>query len=244
MAEAIIGREHGTNRLIMRINNQAYALSTPGSAPKTVSSTHCRLLISEKRELTLSNIKSQLNTYVDGIQINSKHITLQSRVELGEDHFPVDMAMVEKVIDKVLPPPPETFSLLPLEPIWKEYDETRLKYQLEEQRRANWRAGGGVLSLIGFALALIPIPKTWEMANIGDYRVVFVVAAALVAIYFFIRGFDSSKSLVVRLRKLDEKFRKDYVCPNPKCKHFMGNIPYDVLRRNTKCPYCGCHYTS
>lgn len=251
MAEAIIGREHGTNRLIMRINNQAYALSTPGSAPKTVSSTHCRLLISEKRELTLSNIKSQLNTYVDGIQINSKHITFQSRVELGEDHFPVDMAMVQKVIDQVLP---ASYSIKHLEDVWEWYLSSNKEIVLKEQKRNNIRNLQGAFMTIGMLIMILPeilkneFPQIME-ADFAPYinalRFILGIPAVAIPIYFYIRGLNQKNQLVVQQDRLKKEFERKYVCPNPKCNRFMGSIPYSQLKYTQKCsnPECGCHYT-
>lgn len=240
MIDAVIGREHGTNRLLITIGSKAVALSPNNSVPKTVSGTHCRLQVDDHGTMTLTNIKSQLCTYVDGIQIDSKQITFDSRIELGEDRFRVDMATVKKAMDTIVPPPPKVFSLRPLERVWKDYDEKRLAYQLDEQRRNNWRAGGGILSMMGILFMFIPLPESW--GNSMLFRIIFTAAALLVAIYFFIRGFDTSKSLVVKIRELDEKFRKKYVCPNPDCHHFMGMQPYDVLKDNKRCPYCGCQY--
>ena len=44
--------------------------------------------------------------------------------------------------------------------------------------------------------------------------------------------------------EITEEFQKKYVCPNKKkpCNHFLGNVPYNILRQNTKCPYCGCGF--
>ena len=239
MIDAIIGREHGTNRLLLTVNNKAYAISQPNSVPKTVSSKHCRLQIDDKGQMTLTNLKDQLCTYVNGLAISRKIINMDSLIELGEDRFHVDMNVVKKAIDSQLPPPPpQTFSLKPLENVWKKYDEQRLQLQLNEQIKNNWKAGGGVLSLIGVLFMFIPIPE------LGNYRFIFTGAALLIALYFFIRGFDTSKSLVVKMRDLDKDFRKKYVCPNPKCHHFMGVQPYDVMKDNKKCPYCGCQYSN
>lgn len=41
---------------------------------------------------------------------------------------------------------------------------------------------------------------------------------------------------------LDKVFHEDYVCPNPRCKHFMGYQPYCDLEKNHKCPYCGAKF--
>lgn len=235
MIEAIIGRQHGTNCLLMTIQGKGYVLSDKGTVPNTVSSSHCRLVVDDNGVWTLSNIKSELDTFVDGLQIDSRQITPQSRVDLGINHFVVDMQKVQAVVNKIMPP---VFSLRPLEQIWDEYDKGRMALQLAEQRRNNWRAGGGVLSLLGILVMFIPIPA------LGKIRFVFTGASFLVALYFFVRGFNSSNSLPMKLKKLNEDFESKYLCPNPDCPRFMGPRPYKQLQFDKGCPHCQCKYTN
>ena len=61
MIEAIIGRQHGTNCLIMTIQGKGYSLSDSGIVPKTVSSSHCKLIVDDNGIWKLSNIKSECN---------------------------------------------------------------------------------------------------------------------------------------------------------------------------------------
>ena len=46
------------------------------------------------------------------------------------------------------------------------------------------------------------------------------------------------------LERLNEDFQDRYVCPNPDCNKFLGNLSYRLLKRqySMHCPYCKCEY--
>lgn len=246
MNEVIIGREHGTNRLILTAKGKGYAISAQGSVPKTVSSTHCRLQIDDQGTMTLSNIKSELNTYVNGIQINSKRITFDSRVELGVDHYLLDMKLLRKVLDEAFPPPPVVFSLAPLEQVWEDYQTASEEMVIKEQKLNNVRNLQGVFMTSGVVLMLLPQLLNMEFPPILNVlRFILSIPAIVIPIFFFIRGRDTSKSLIYQQKTLKKDFEAKYVCPNPKCNRFMGYIPYSTLKFSQRCanPECACQYT-
>lgn len=240
MIEAILGREQSTRRLLVKVGGKAFPVGMPNSVPKSVSRTHCKIII-DGRKIKVVNLKPNDNVlYVDGHEVESKSITENSRLQLGEDCYDVDLKYVIAGIRKLggenppPPPPAKEYSVLPLKEIWEEYESTRLEMQLAEGKKSNIQKLGGICSSCGILFMFIE--------GMGNLRFVLTGISIVIALVFFIRGMSSSSSLVLRLSKLDKEFRKRYVCPNEKCKHFVGNIPYDVLRTNTKCPYCGCKY--
>ena len=141
---------------------------------------------------------------------------------------------MRKFVRAAPPPPPETFSLLKLKAVWEEYDSAKMELQLAEQKKNNFRGLGGILSGAGILFMFIP--------SLGIIRYIATGLSVLIGIVFFIRGMNTDSSLTVKLHDLDEEFRKRYVCPNPECRHFLGQIPYDVLRQNKGCSYCKCRY--
>jgi len=239
MIEAIIGREQGKRRLLVKVGTQAYPLGSENNVPNSVSRTHCKLIIDGNR-IKVINLKPNDNAvYVDGNEIESKNITENSTLQLGEDRYEVNLKTVIAVARKLSgenppPPPVKEYSVLPLKDIWEEYESTRLEMQLTESKKNNIQKLGGICSSCGILFMFIE--------GMGNLRFVLTGLSILIALVFFVRGLSSSSSLVLKLSELDKEFRKRYICPNPKCKHFIGNIPYDVLRTNTKCPHCGCKY--
>ncbi|MBO7067916.1 MAG: FHA domain-containing protein [Bacteroidaceae bacterium] len=233
MIEAIIGRQHGTNCLLMVIGGQGYALSGNGTVPKTVSSSHCKLTVDDNGTWKLSNIKAELDTFVDGLQIDTKRVSPSSRVELGANHFVLNMHKVESVIRQLQP---AVFSLRPLEQIWKNYDDEKLQMQNKEMKIANFQRLQGALSMSAMLFGFIP--------QLGVFRWVIMGLALLIAIFFFVRGSMVSNSLPMKLKKLNDKFEAEYLCPNPQCPRFLGYRPYNQLQYDRGCPLCQCRYTN
>lgn len=244
--EAVLGKEEGQHRLLVKIGTKAFVVGSPQSVPNTVSRAHCELSVDFSNDqactatkIRIRNLKSQNITYVDGQEVESKVIKENSHVQLGFDRYSVDL---RKVIDGMRkfqmsanPQPPETYSLSPLRTVWEEYDSTRMQLQLKEQKKNNIRNLGGILSATGILFMCVPA--------LGALRFVATGFSLIIGLFFFIKGMNTSSSLTVKLHELDKEFRKRYVCPNPKCRHFMGSMPYDVLRQNKGCPHCKCKYT-
>ena len=243
--EAVIGKEEGQHRLLVKIGQKAFVVGSPQSVPNTVSRLHCSLSVEytddQNRKVTkikIQNLKPQNITYVDGQEVESKAIKENSHVQLGLDRYNMDLKQVVDGMRKLLPaappPPPETFSLLKLKAVWEEYDCAKMELQLAEQKKNNFRGLGGILSGAGILFMFIP--------SLGIIRYIATGLSVLIGIFFFIRGMNTNSSLTVKLHDLDEEFRKRYVCPNPRCRHFLGQIPYDVLRQTKGCSYCKCRY--
>ncbi|MBQ8675739.1 MAG: FHA domain-containing protein [Bacteroidaceae bacterium] len=240
MIEAIIGREHGTNRLVMTMAGKVIPLSPSGIVPNTVSSKHCQLRV-DGGQWTLTNIKSALYTYVDGIQIESKRIQPTCHVELGVDHFAVDMSKVRQAIDQAAPP---TYSIRPLKRVWENYHNTQIRMQLDEKKKNVNRMLTGVLSPISMILFILPYVMKVEMPEwVNVLRLVIASLMALMSLYFFIQSRRGLKDdIILRMDRLNEDFRSKYRCPNPNCKHFFGNQPYDIIEEMPQCPYCKCQF--
>ena len=89
--------------------------------------------------------------------------------------------------------------------------------------------------LVGYAAKYIGLESSnAEMVSISMY-----IVAAVVLFYGLYRTF-TDKSLEDR-NALDKKFQEEYVCP--KCGHFLGVKPYNILRQDECCPYKKCKWT-
>lgn len=122
--------------------------------------------------------------------------------------------------------------------VWERYDRALLKLQVEQQKAANQQKLQGLISqasvlcvIIPSVIPSIPIP--------GMIRVLLVIIALLLGVYFYIKGTKTDESFVIKKRELDERFKDDYVCP--KCGYFFGFIPYDNLMYKKNCPNPNCN---
>ncbi len=238
--EIIIGREEGVRRLHCIASGREFNIGQAGSVPLSVSRRHCKITVNGS-SINIENIKAQNVTFVDGNQIFSKVITPASKVQLGEEKFLVPLQQILQLVgvtsvkDNVQQDEVQTFSLKPLEKVWEEYDNRRMEIQNNAAKSANKQRLQGILSMLGVCIGLIPgIDPT--------LRIVIVVAALAIAVYFFIRG-NFSTTVQQQLHDLDEEYAKKYKCPNPKCGKPFGTVPYRNIEYNKQCFACGCKYT-
>ena len=187
--EAVIGKEEGQHRLLVKIGQKAFVVGSPQSVPNTVSRSHCSLSVEytddQARKVTkikIQNLKPQNITYVDGQEVESKSIKEISHVQLGFNRYNMDLKQVVDGMRKFLPaappPPPETFSLLKLKAVWEEYDSAKMELQLAEQKKNNFRGLGGILSGAGILFMFIP--------SLGVIRYIATGLSVLIGIVFFI----------------------------------------------------------
>lgn len=242
--EIIIGREEGARRLHCITDGREFNIGQAGSVPTSVSRKHCRLTISGEN-ITIENLREQNITYVDGNQIFSKGITPSSKVQLGNERYTLPLQHILQLATGksvgITPQPNNspatapTFSLKPLRNVWDQYDSRKLAIQETAAKSANLSRLQGILSMCGMCIGFVPgIDQT--------LRIVIIVAALFVAIYFFFKGM-SNDSIQKQLRDLDEEYSQKYKCPNPSCGKPFGTIPYRQIEYNKQCLACGCKYT-
>lgn len=232
--DIIIGREGESSRLhLVGSGNKEKFIGYPGSVPRSVSRTHCKLTVDEKLNMSVTNLKAENSTFVNGVAVLSKHITAKDVVELGGDRYRLDVEAVLKAFGGNLP---RIYSIKHLEQVWNHYHDTKLNVQIKERRANAIRSVSGIFSMMSIACGFIPgIDMT--------FRIVLYAVALLLGIYFFFGSYRSSSETPKFLDDLDRQFHDDYVCPNPECHHFMGYQPYKELKKNGGCLYCKALFT-
>lgn len=268
----LIGKEPAQGRLLVAIrdNRRCAAVGTPGSVPPCVSrcmpdqgAAHASLTVDGNGVMVLTNLKPQNVTYVDGAEIASKRVTPSSRVQLGCDRYSIDLALVVRTASQLStpqrphdsatimqgshrgpvrgplldPPPPAddkpVFKIVHLERVWDDMQERRKEIQQRQKRINLIRSGCGLFTMCAFPCIAILGPVGYVMTAVG----------ILGNIYSFV-GLKNDNSTEV-LERINEDFQDRYVCPNPKCNKFLGNMSYRLLKRqySMQCPYCKCRYT-
>lgn len=110
-----------------------------------------------------------------------------------------------------------------------------MEIQNKAVKSANKQRLQGILSLFGMCIGFIPgIDQT--------IRIVIIIAALSVAVYFFIKG-SIGTTVQQQLHDLDDEFASKYKCPNPECGKPFGPTPYRNIEYNKQCLSCGCKYT-
>ncbi len=262
----LIGKEPGQGRLLVVVGDKAAAIGTPGSVPNSVSRcktaegvAHAKITVDQNGQITITNLKPQNTTYVDGAEIVSKRILPSSTVTLGKDRYAVNLPLIIETAKRLVqstphsnthaqrPNPTKPYHISHLERVWNEYhDELRRirdrqrKQQLSARLPFFFTTGG---SAISFALSFIFGEQFKTEIQVISGVLLFVGVGLLIRSFLISRN-DTS---VEDQERALEKIQDEYVCPNPDCGKFYGNNSYKLIRKQFKnpkdqklyCPHCG-----
>lgn len=193
-----------------------------------VSREHCWLTENGDGTYTLEN-KSPYGTFVDGCQVLKTLVTKDTIIKLSPNSS-------YKVAD-LLPIETKEFSIKPLEAVWNEYHDKMLEIQRRQRDVNLLRSASPIFTLGSGAIATTAKSLDWSDVIFG-ITIVLTIIGLLLMIYCFVVSYTDNS---IESREVaNEKFMNNYICPNPDCKHFMGNQSYLVLRQNKSCPYCRC----
>lgn len=250
----LIGKEPEKGRLLIAIEGTKMvgAIGMPGSVPNSVSRckpaegvAHCKIVIGHDGSLTLYNLKEQNQTFVDGMKILQKRIKEDSKLELGCQHYPLATDAVLTAAAKLLgvappPPPAKEFSIRPLKMVWSRYQEDQKAVLKERNRIAMMGRIPMMFTLGSGVLATLAKTQDWGDGIFGVTIVMSVVGLALLIYGLYLSANDQS---IDKLEELKDQFERDYVCPNPDCRHYQEGRKYTLLLQDGSCRYCRCKFT-
>ena len=206
----------------------------------TVSREHCWLTDNGDGTYTQQN-KSLQGTFVNGRQV------VKTIVE-ADDKITLSASTTVKVADLLPLKQPaqggkivEEYSIAHLKDVWDEYHDTLLDIQVRQRKLNMYRSASPMFTIGSGAIATLAKTMGW-----GD--AIFVVTLMMTAIglmlmvFSFVNGFRDNS--IEKREAATEKFNSEYVCPNPKCHHFMGAQSYHIIRQNKNCPWCKCKFTT
>lgn len=228
--EILIGRENSNlRRLQLTVGDVVKLYGEPGSVPKSVSRQHCKLMISGDKYM-IESLSDNNVIYVNCKEYLSKYLKKGDVVLLGEDGYELDWEAIMDLCLNAL----NGYSLAHLKPIWERYDKEKLNMQINSSRFNALSSISGLLTSGSFICMFIP--------QFQDYRATLFIIGFIMAVCFAVIRFSNSSKLPMKQRELDQWFHKNYVCPNPKCRRFLGVQPFDDLVKNVGCPNCKSKY--
>lgn len=199
----------------------------------TVSREHCRLTDNSDGTYTLENVSEQ-GTCVDGKDVIRTFVTPETKIKMG------NLTVMVADLLPLQPTPPKEYSLLPLKTVWDTYHNAQLDIQKRQRSINQLRSASPMFTFGSGAIASLAKALDWSDVIFVVTIMMTIVGLGLMA-YCFVKGLKD-KSIEEREEATD-RFTRDYVCPNPECRHFMGNQSYNLLRQNKSCPYCKCAFT-
>ena len=225
----VIGRDGNTSQLNVAVGQRIYRFFAPDSVPSDVSRQHCLVSVKGEDDIVVRNIKAANVTFVNGVEIEEKHITCYDKIELGKSRYFLNLPHIIASISPAQQTKQKPFGIKPLKAVWDNY----IKQDLLLQKR---HKNIGLLSSIPMGFTMLGGVLAGVIESIRPYSIAFTVAALAVMVYgFYKRATDDT---LEKRQQLKQDFQRKYVCPNPECRHFMGNTPYDSLLDKGTCPYC------
>lgn len=236
--ELIVGRESSTPQSIggrlhvVSSSKKEYFLGFEGSVPKTVSRQHCKIVVNTDGSMVLINLKPTNITFINGIEAIQKSLKKDDDVELGSEKYKLDLnALLDATVEEI----PKSYDICHLKAIWDKYQQDKIDIQVKQSKAAAVQSVTGLLSMASIACGFIP--------GTESIRPVLYGVAIILAVVFFVYRMNHAGENVMQLKELEDQFHKDYVCPNPNCKRFLGSVPYEDLIKQTKsCFVCKAIY--
>jgi len=223
--EIIIGRDQQTRQLSIVKDGVTKHYGQPGSVPMDVSRHHISLQPIDEGKWKIKNLNEQNVTFVNGIAIESKNISENDKVELGNSHYLLNW-------DALSEPKEDIVDIRPLKIIWKEYDEKKFDSQIAERKFNAARSATGIITMLAIACSII--------LGHGPIYIILYALAIGISLAFTYLAYKKSTEVPKQKRELTKRFQQTYVCP--KCGHFMGFQDYDILVQSDACPYCKTKY--
>lgn len=239
-----IGRDPQANTLglAVKINGslQKSTIGSPNSVPTTVSRliaeqgvAHCRIDVDNEGNMLLTNMKLQNITSVDGQPVQAKRITPSSNISLGPAHHKLPLHKVMEAASKMVGV--KEVDISHLERIWDAYHEETFKIKKRQKQLGLMRGLIPVFTIGGGVLAAVFSKGEKHGTEISVAATVF--ALVVLVVINFVAFKDKS---LEETEQLNDYFQDAYVCPN--CGNFMGNQPWKIIAKRTKCPHCGIKF--
>lgn len=246
----LIGKEPSNGQLLIYIPEiKKYGvIGNPGTVPNSVSRckiqegiAHAKIFVDQNGNMTLTNIKPQNTTYVNGSEIIAKRISASNTVELGKDHYLINVSMVlelaNKLVGSIPPPPPPPLDISHLGKVWKNYESEMDRIAIAQQELQKKRmmpimvsSSSALLSGIG---ALVAVNSLWITLPLGG-----------VVSYMYFKNYNKKDTSHEDRKRAISDLQHHYVAPC--CNHIFPAVEYEILKNqliNPKdkkmyCPKC------
>ena len=218
--EIIIGRDPQTQQLCIIKDGHSKQRGQPGSVPMDVSRHHLSLQPAGNGKWIAKNLNDRNVTFVNGLTIESKTISEQDKVELGNSRYLF-------LWDFLNEPQEETVDIQLLKAVWDNYQQEDIAIRNRQKNTSLLASIPLGFSMLGGIIAGIA-PDIREVA----------LAFTGIAFVLFLYGLwkRSQDNTTMELKKLQEDFERKWVCP--KCKRPLNFRSYIILEQNDACPYC------
>lgn len=170
-------------------------------------------------------------TFVNGLRVEECEVDADTKLQLGTGFTSTLRSLITGQL------PPQAVNISHLKGVMERYQKEKAALQRSQMSGGFYRLLGGIAlafcGVLGYVMRISP--------DLTKVFAVVMVLLLIVAVGLFIYASVYQKRL---LRELPEKqirlldrFKLNYVCP--KCKKWLGDLPFEAIKRQEKCPYCG-----
>lgn len=204
---------------------------------KSVSGKHVKLTTMPDGKVQVEDLGSTNGTFINGIRIIKTIVPRNADVQLGSyftfrvsDVIPDLLNSQSRREGSALEYDPEILRQFEqLESVWNAYQKAKIEIQKSNASKGFMRMMPTFcLAALGYLISCIPV--------LADYRTVITLTGLGVGIFITWISYKSATTLPEKMEKLNQQFQIDYVCP--KCKQFLGFIPYEGLKNRRQCSAC------
>lgn len=227
---------------------------------RAVSGKHLKLTALPNGKVQVEDLGSTNGTFVDGVRIIQKVVDRNTVIQMGSTFtFRVSDVLPEVNTPPVrlirqpapgspagmqgsgsqIPTKPAEYSIAHLEKVWNDYDRALMEIREKAQNIGKKRMLPMMLGMASSALSPI-------LAMILSLQTLYItVPIALICLIMYIQSYNQKDTSSDDQRVAKANYIKHYVCPNPECHRYVGNMgEYMVLKQNTNCPHCKCKWTT
>lgn len=197
---------------------------------KTVSSKHLKAVLLSDGRVKIEDLGSTNGTYVDDKKIAEAIVSPDQVVMLGPS-FQIRIGDALGIVPQTSEEQSEVSAeFAKLQKIYEDYEAAKIKLQQVNARKQFLRSLPGVASTLLFALSFL---LGDSVNSIKPFMGLLMIAGIGASSWMAFKG---QQDMPVKMEELNKKFMIDYVCP--KCKSFLGFLPFENLKNRGVCSIC------
>lgn len=221
IVEIKIGRDAESGKLRLTSGGKSAPINDAPVCPPSVSREHALLTVSDEGIITIRNLNIENDLFVNGYGVEQKRIVEPDRIEMGKEHYHLSWDILCQLI-------PKFADIRPLDKVWRDYEATMLKLEIDERRFGVLRSSTGIITMAAIMLSIF--------AGRSTLYIVLYSLAGIISLVFFLVAFTSASRVPKQRRQLQKDTEQKYCCPACGCLFSLQK--YDQLRQQKRCSHC------